>query len=107
MTDKNIMERIMVQGDTGKIVDVYLDYPAHKPPGLQVVLAFGRTIVEVEVMDILETMTVDEYAEEHGVHRNTVLRWITKNNKLLAYRGRGPGGPWLIPTLEDRNGFKP
>ncbi len=46
-------------------------------------------------------LTPKEYAEFHGVHRSTVIRWI-KAGKITVVRPGGNRGWFFIPKTEAR-----
>ena len=47
-----------------------------------------------------EYYTVTELSEELGVHRNTVIYWIKKNQVKAERVGMAPKSPLMIPLEE-------
>ncbi len=73
-----------------------------KDDGLEMTSEVEFTLISVEC----EMLSVDEFAELHGVASVTVRQWIRRGKLRTA---RKVGGEWVIPELADKpgRGYKP
>ena len=60
-------------------------------------MAVMSGIIRVIKMQPARVMTVKEYADFRGVHRNTVMRWIY-SKQIVAEQTAGKRGRYSIPV---------
>jgi hypothetical protein len=86
----------MQDNDEARILEVHMDSEATR-----CILSIGEDIVVFEVVNVVETMTVAEYAHKVGLTPSAV-HYRIKHHQVDAFWGRSNNrAAWRIPVRED------
>lgn len=97
--NKRIIEFLAEMKAMGHIIEpICFNSAGHLEAGMMI----DQYLVAVHIVEVAKTLTVNEYATKHSIHRNTVLHRI-KKGKLWAFKGKSGGkSAWRIPPVQDK-----